>query len=231
MTTSREHEQEPAKIRGMFNRIAGSYDLLNHLFSFNVDALWRRRTVKAAGDMEPDVILDVAAGTFDLSLAFSRGFPGATVYGLDFAIEMLTRGLPKLQDRPVVPVNGDGMRLPLRDQSVDIVSIAFGIRNLVDMEAGLREFHRVLKPGGRLMVLEFTPNRNLLFRFYSGVVMPMVGRLISKDRDAYTYLHRSVQAFPDAEKLKSMVEAAGFDDVSYRKMTMGIAALHIGNRR
>ncbi len=231
MTRSRNHEQEPAKIRGMFNRIAGSYDLLNHLFSFNIDALWRRRTVKAAADLQPAIILDVAAGTFDLSLAFSRRFPDATVLGLDFAIEMLTRGLPKLKDRAVVPVNGDGMRLPIRDQSVDIVSIAFGIRNLVNMEAGLLEFHRVLKPGGRLLVLEFTPNRNPLFRFYSGVIMPLVGRLVSRDRDAYAYLHRSVQAFPGAERLKEMLEAAGFDDVSYQKMTMGISALHIGNRR
>ena len=223
-------EQEPAKIQGMFNRIAGSYDFLNHFFSFNIDARWRRQTVREAADMNPEVILDVAAGTFDLSLVYAAAFPQARVLGLDFAIDMLKNGLHKLDGKQVYPVQGDGMQLPVESGSVDIVSIAFGIRNLLDMDAGLREFYRVLKPGGRVMVLEFTPNRNPLFRFYSGVVMPLVGRLVSKDRDAYAYLHRSVQAFPSTGKLKDMMENAGFSGVRWRKLTFGIAALHIGER-
>lgn len=225
-----KHEQDPAKIRGMFNRIAGSYDFLNHFFSFNIDSRWRRQTVKTAADMQPDTILDVAAGTFDLSLAFSRGFPEASVVGLDFAIEMLHSGLHKLDGHRVLPVQGDGMALPIRSDSVDIVSIAFGIRNLLSMETGLREFHRVLKPGGRVMILEFTPNKNPFFRFYSGVIMPLVGRLVSRDRDAYAYLHRSVQAFPTVGELKRKMEDAGFVHVRWRKLTMGIAALHVGEK-
>ncbi len=214
----------------MFNRIAGSYDFLNHFFSFNIDSRWRKQTVKAAADMQPDIILDVAAGTFDLSLAFSKAFPDASVVGLDFAIEMLHSGLHKLDGQPVMPVQGDGMALPIRSNSVDIVSIAFGIRNLLSMETGLDEFYRVLKPGGRLMILEFTPNKNPFFRFYSGVIMPLVGRLVSKDRDAYAYLHRSVQAFPTVGELKRKMEDAGFVHVGWRKLTMGIAALHVGEK-
>ena len=224
-------EQDPAKIRGMFNRIAGSYDFLNHFFSFNIDARWRKQTVRSAADMDVTNILDVAAGTFDLSLAYASAFPDAQVIGLDFAIGMLENGLPKLGGHTVAPIQGDGMSLPIRDGSMDIVSIAFGIRNLADMSVGLREFFRVLRSGGRVMILEFTPNRNWAFRFYSGVVMPLVGRLVSRDRDAYAYLHRSVQAFPEADKLKTMMADAGFRNVTWRKLTLGIAALHIGERK
>ncbi|MCK5879842.1 MAG: bifunctional demethylmenaquinone methyltransferase/2-methoxy-6-polyprenyl-1,4-benzoquinol methylase UbiE [Holophagae bacterium] len=223
-------EQEPAKIQSMFNSIARRYDFLNHFFSFNIDALWRRRTVKTVSSRSPEVILDVAAGTMDLSIAFSRQFPDADIVALDFACEMLNAGLNKLKTHRVFPVNGDGLSLPLADNSVDAVSIAFGIRNLESLDKGLAEFYRVLKPGGTLLILEFTPNRNPLFKLYSGVFMPFIGRLISKDPDAYLYLHRSVKAFPSAEALKSRMENSGFSTVRYRKMTMGIAALHLGQK-
>ena len=223
-------EQEPARIRSMFNGIARRYDFLNHFFSFNIDALWRHRTVKAVVSRTPEIILDVAAGTMDLSIAFAGKFPDADVIALDFACEMLKGGLKKLQNFRVFPVNGDGLALPLPDNSVDVASIAFGIRNFADMEKGLAEFYRVLKPGGALLILEFTPNRNPLFNFYSGVIMPFVGKLVSKDPDAYHYLHRSVKAFPNAEELKKRMETAGFSSVHYKKMTMGIAALHVGEK-
>ncbi|RLE18032.1 MAG: bifunctional demethylmenaquinone methyltransferase/2-methoxy-6-polyprenyl-1,4-benzoquinol methylase UbiE [Acidobacteria bacterium] len=224
------HEQEPAKIKSMFNSIARRYDFLNHFFSFNIDAMWRRRTVNAVATKTPELILDVAAGTMDLSVVFSRKFPEADVIALDFACEMLSGGLQKLKNRRVYPINGDGLALPFLDNTVDIVSIAFGIRNLESLDKGLREFYRVLKPGGTLLVLEFTPNRNPLFNLYSGIFMPLVGRLVSKDPDAYHYLHRSVKAFPPAGELKNRMENAGFSTVQYKKMTMGIAALHVGNK-
>ena len=223
-------EQEPAKIQSMFNGIAKRYDFLNHFFSFNIDALWRRRTVNAVSLPAPEVILDAAAGTMDLSIAFARKFQEANVIALDFACKMLNGGLGKLKNHQVFPVNGDGLALPLPDNSVDVVSIAFGIRNFESLENGLAEFHRVLKPGGDLLILEFTPNRNPLFTLYSGVFMPFVGRLISKDPDAYHYLHRSVKAFPNTEILKKKMETAGFSTVQYKKMTMGIAALHVGKK-
>ncbi len=223
-------EQEPAKIQSMFNGIAKRYDFLNHFFSFNIDALWRRRTVNAVSLPAPEVILDAAAGTMDLSIAFARKFPKADVIALDFACKMLNGGLGKLKNHRVFPVNGDGLALPLPDNSVDVVSIAFGIRNFESLENGLAEFYRVLKPGGNLLILEFTPNRNPLFTLYSGLFMPFVGRLISKDPDAYHYLHRSVKAFPNTEILKKKMETAGFSAVHYKKMTMGIAALHVGKK-
>lgn len=225
------YEQEPVKIQSMFNSIAHRYDFLNHFFSFNIDALWRRRTVKAVSSKTPQLILDVAAGTMDLSIAFARRFTDTDVIALDFACEMLNGGLNKLKTHRVFPVNGDAMMLPFANSSVDIVSIAFGIRNLKSLDKGLTEFCRVLKPGGTLLILEFTPNRNLLFNLYSGLFMPFVGRLISKDPDAYHYLHRSVKAFPSVEELKSRMENVGFSSVQYRKMTMGIAALHVGEKR
>ncbi|PJB78948.1 MAG: bifunctional demethylmenaquinone methyltransferase/2-methoxy-6-polyprenyl-1,4-benzoquinol methylase UbiE [Acidobacteria bacterium CG_4_9_14_3_um_filter_49_7] len=223
-------EQEPAKIQSMFNDIAQRYDFLNHFFSFNIDALWRRRAVNAVSLPAPEVILDVAAGTMDLSIAFARKFPAANVIALDFACKMLNGGLGKLKNHRVFPVNGDGLALPLPDNSVDVVSIAFGIRNFESLENGLAEFYRVLKSGGMLLILEFTPNRNPLFNLYSGVFMPFVGRLISKDPDAYHYLHRSVKAFPSAEALRNQMETAGFSTVQYKRMTMGIVALHVGGK-
>ena len=223
-------EQEPAKIQSMFNDIAQRYDFLNHFFSFNIDALWRRRAVNAVSLPAPEVILDVAAGTMDLSIAFARKFPAANVIALDFACKMLNGGLGKLKNHRVFPVNGDGLALPLPDNSVDVVSIAFGIRNFESLENVLAEFYRVLKSGGMLLILEFTPNRNPLFNLYSGVFMPFVGRLISKDPDAYHYLHRSVKAFPSAEALRNQMETAGFSTVQYKRMTMGIVALHVGGK-
>ncbi len=224
------HEQEPVKIQSMFNSIARRYDLLNHFFSFNIDALWRKKTVKAVSSKTPKIILDVAAGTMDLSIAFARKFPDADVIALDFACEMLNGGLHKLKNHRLYPVNGDGLTLPFADNSVDIVSIAFGIRNFENLDKGLAEFYRILKPGGTLLILEFTPNRNPLFNFYSGVFMPFVGRLISKNPDAYHYLHRSVKAFPSAEALKNHMENTGFSTIRYKKMTMAIAALHVGEK-
>jgi len=149
---------------------------------------------------------------------------------LDFACKMLNGGLGKLKNHRVFPVNGDGLALPLPDNSVDVVSIAFGIRNFESLENGLAEFYRVMKSGGMLLILEFTPNRNPLFNLYSGVFMPFVGRLISKDPDAYHYLHRSVKAFPSAEALRNQMETAGFSTVQYKRMTMGIVALHVGGK-
>ncbi|NOZ13235.1 MAG: ubiquinone/menaquinone biosynthesis methyltransferase [Acidobacteria bacterium] len=225
------HEQEPAKIQSMFNHIARRYDFLNHFFSFNIDAHWRCQTVKAVFEKEPEVVLDVAAGTMDLSVAFAKQFPEADIIALDFACEMLKGGLHKLKNHRIFPLNGDGLALPFRENSADILSIAFGIRNLENLSRGLDEFYRVLKPGGTLLILEFTPNRNPLFNLYSGFIMPLIGRIVSQDPDAYHYLHRSVQAFPPVDVLKGRMEDAGFTKVSYRKMTMGIAALHQGEKQ
>lgn len=223
-------EKNPKKIKKMFNSISGTYDLLNHLFSLNIDASWRKKTVNSVKELSPQKILDVAAGTFDLSLSFAKKFKECEVYSLDFAIEMLSKGLKKIENEKIYPINGDGLALPFKDNTFDIVSIAFGLRNLKSYEQGLNEFLRVLKPGGVLLVLEFTPNKNLLFNLYSGYIMPFFGSLISKDREAYSYLHKSVKNFPNADKLKNMFEEQGFINTNYKKMTFSIAALHKGQK-
>lgn len=223
-------EKNPKKIKKMFNSIAGTYDLLNHLFSLNIDAIWRKKTVNSVIDLNPEKILDVAAGTFDLSLSFAKKFPESEIYSLDFAIDMLSKGLHKIKSNKVYPINGDGLALPFKDSTFDIVSIAFGLRNLESYEKGLNEFYRVLKPKGILLVLEFTPNKNPLFNLYSGFIMPLIGKIISGDSEAYSYLHKSVKNFPDAETLQKMFNNQGFIDTKYKKMTFSIAALHKGKK-
>ncbi len=223
-------EKNPKKIKNMFNSIAGTYDLLNHVFSLNIDSMWRKKTVKAVKNSNPQKILDVAAGTFDLSISFAKEFKNAEIYSLDFAIDMLAKGLHKIKNHKISPINGDGLKLPFKDNTFDIVSIAFGIRNLESMEQGLSEFFRVLKPNGILLVLEFTPNKNPLFNLYSGVIMPLIGKIVSGDSEAYSYLHKSVKNFPNAETLKEMFKQAGFINTSYEKMTFSIAALHKGQK-
>jgi len=223
-------EKNPKKIKNMFNSIAGTYDLLNHIFSLNIDAMWRKKTVKAIKNSNPQKILDVAAGTFDLSISFAKEFKNAEIYSLDFAIDMLTKGLHKIKNHNIFAINGDGLKLPFKDNTFDIVSIAFGIRNLESMEQGLQEFFRVLKPNGILLVLEFTPNKNPLFNLYSGVIMPLIGKIVSGDSEAYSYLHKSVKNFPNADTLKQMFEHTGFINTSYKKMTFSIAALHKGQK-
>jgi demethylmenaquinone methyltransferase / 2-methoxy-6-polyprenyl-1,4-benzoquinol methylase len=221
----------------MFGAIAPRYDLLNHLLSLNRDRAWRRRAVdRLLEDMPADgVYLDSCAGTFDLSveLADRRDFRG-TVLGFDFAYPMLDAGRSKLPGRAIMPACADALSLPLPDASVAGAMVAFGVRNLADLDAGLREFARVIRPGGRLVVLEFMtpqwqPFRGL-YLFYFRRVLPLVGRLISKHGTAYSYLPESVLQFPEPPELAARMEAAGFAAVRWDVMTGGIVAAHAGVR-
>lgn len=226
------------RVQTIFSEIAPRYDLLNHLLSLNVDRRWRRRAVDALGAMEtgPQRVLDACAGTLDMSLELARrqGF-GGSVTALDFALPMLAAGRPKVLGRRVLPVCGDNLRLPLRDQTFDAAMVAFGIRNLTDMDRGFREFRRVLRPRGKLVILEFTtpPNAWLrsLYLLYFHRVLPWIGRLVSGHRWAYDYLPESVKAFPDPEALARRLTEAGFDGVVWSYLTAGIAALHLAERR
>ncbi|MGH2667820.1 MAG: ubiquinone/menaquinone biosynthesis methyltransferase, partial [bacterium] len=202
-------------VRGMFRSIAPRYDLLNHLLSANLDRRWRRLTVDRLDfETRPDgTYLDACAGTLDLAaeLANRAKFRGRVV-AADFAQEMLVQGRGKAAR--VVPCNADALELPFGDRTFDGATVGFGVRNLVDLDAGLRELARVLKPGARLVILEFTtPRRQLLrgvYLAYFRRVLPLIGRLISKHRNAYTYLPASVELFPDADGLRMRLEAAGF---------------------
>jgi demethylmenaquinone methyltransferase/2-methoxy-6-polyprenyl-1,4-benzoquinol methylase len=225
-------------VRRMFSSIAPRYDLLNHVLSLNVDRRWRRRAVDALGwESRPDgVFLDNCAGTLDLSveLAGRAGFEG-TVVGSDFTLEMLQAGADKQRNLPIDPVCADALCLPYADASFDGATVGFGVRNLADLDTGLVEMARVLKPGARLVVLEFTtpawqPFRAIYF-FYFLYVLPLIGRLVSSHGSAYTYLPESVLRFPEPPELAARMEAAGFGSVTYKRLSGGIAALHVGLRR
>ena len=221
----------------MFARIAGRYDLLNHLLSGNVDKSWRRLVART---LQPSLVegarvLDVACGTGDLSRVLARA-GAANVIGLDFCRPMLEIARRKAadDDRVVLFVEGDALRLPFADEAFDVVTIAFGLRNLAVVEEGLRELLRVLRPGGCAAVLEFSspvvPGFRALFRFYFTRLLPRIGGWLSGSRGAYRYLPDSVSRFPDQERLAALMRGAGFEEVGYRNLTGGIAALHTGTR-
>jgi demethylmenaquinone methyltransferase/2-methoxy-6-polyprenyl-1,4-benzoquinol methylase len=231
---ARSEQEAAAWVRGMFGRIAGRYDLANHLLSGNLDRLWRRRTVRRVRDVlaRPDArVLDICCGTGDLTMALGRG-GAARVIGSDFCHPMLVEARRKT----AAPLfEADALRLPLRDGSLDLVTVAFGFRNLANYEAGLREMRRVLRPGGVAAILEFSQPRNGLFaalyNFYSRRVLPVIGGMLTGAGDAYRYLPASIEKFPDAEALAAAMRTAGFDTVSYEYLTGGSVALHIGRLR
>jgi len=227
------------RVRQMFAAIAPSYDLNNRLHSLWRDQAWRRAAVRAAQVGGGQRVLDVACGTGDLTLAFARG-GAACVLGVDFTFDMLTiardksrpRRRPDLRPQPRYHA-ADAMRLPIADASVDVVSIAFGIRNVAAPAAAIGEFARVLRPGGRLIILEFAlPSRKWLqslYRFYFQRVMPRTATLIARDRTgAYRYLPQSVDTFLDGEALMQHMADAGLADMTARPMTFGIAVLYRG---
>lgn len=220
--------KDPRRIQTMFAEIAPRYDLLNHLLSFNIDRRWRRRAVSLANPRGP--VLDVCTGTGDLASAFAAA-TGRTVTGVDFCGPMLVAGRRKDSCRPVRFLRGDALALPFPDGSFDVVSVAFGIRNVADLDRGLRELVRVARPGGRIAVLEFTRPRRRLFRalylFYFGRILPFLGNLISRSR-AYTYLNRSVLDWTTEEDLAGRLKAAGCAEVAIHPLTMGVAAVHLG---
>jgi demethylmenaquinone methyltransferase/2-methoxy-6-polyprenyl-1,4-benzoquinol methylase len=231
-----DEKQASRWVRQMFSEIAPKYDLLNHLLSFNIDRSWRKALLKRLRDVlaEPDArILDLCCGTGDVLLDLQHKAK-SRVIGADFCHPMLVTAGKKAQERgfraPLM--EGDAMELPLANDSLDAISVAFGFRNLVNYDAALREFRRVLKPGGTLAILEFSHPPGVLMRtaygFYSGVVLPAVGSLVSGSREAYAYLPESVRKFPKAEVLREMMLSAGFEAARFDLLTGGIAALHSG---
>lgn len=230
------NEQEAARwVRSMFGRVAHRYDLANHLLSFNIDRYWRTRTVRRTQEIlrRPEArVLDICCGTGDLVLALAK--QGRPVLGSDFCHPMLVAAHEKIARRhaPAVLFESDALALPLRDASLDLLTVAFGFRNLANYESGLIEMRRVLRPGGMAAILEFSQPPNALFgalyRLYSRRLLPWIGGLISGSRDAYTYLPESVRKFPVAPSLAIMMRTAGFADVSFEYLTGGIVALHIG---
>lgn len=226
-----------AQVRRIFSEIAPRYDLLNHLLSLGIDRRWRRRAIRELGwGGTPDgTYLDVCSGTFDLALELTarRGFRGRVV-GSDFALPMLARGLPKIERAPVSPVCGDAQLLPFADASFAGATVGFGVRNLARPVAGFREVHRVLAPGGRFVILEFTVPPGTLLRaaylLYFNHILPRVGRWVSGHPWAYTYLPESVKGFPGPDRLAELLRSAGFKKVKWFLVSGGIAAVHVATK-
>ena len=223
------------QVAAMFNAISPKYDALNRILSAGIDQSWRRKTlreIRATGALN---VLDVATGTADLALALAKGIPGSKVVGVDISSGMLEVGRSKvrandLEGRVRLDL-GDGEQLPYEESSFGAVTVAFGVRNFENLEQGLRDMRRVLEPGGTLAVLEFSqptawPLRSL-YLFYFKNILPRIGRMVSKDASAYTYLPNSVQAFPYGEAFAAKLREAGFKSVRVRPLTFGVASLYL----
>jgi demethylmenaquinone methyltransferase/2-methoxy-6-polyprenyl-1,4-benzoquinol methylase len=222
-----------ARISTMFDRIAPTYDVLNHVLSGNIDTRWRKHTAKLLAFTGSEQVLDVCCGTGDLAVAMLEGGAGS-VTATDFAPAMVDLAKQKAGDRIAFSV-ADTTRVPFEDESFDVATVGFGVRNLEDMDAGFREMHRILKPGGRFAVLEFSRPPNRVFRgvyhAYFMIVLPMIGNLVSGGADnAYTYLPRSVMAFPGPEALAQRLRTAGFARVDITTLSFGIACIHIAHK-
>jgi demethylmenaquinone methyltransferase/2-methoxy-6-polyprenyl-1,4-benzoquinol methylase len=223
----------------MFDRIAGRYDFLNRLLSLRQDVRWRKKVLLHLLEKSDQMVLDVATGTGDVLLTLFSGNPKLKRgIGLDMAREMLKSGRQKIHrlslDKKLLLIPGDSLWLPFSSQSFDVITIAFGIRNLIDIKQGLTEMFRVLKPGGRLLILEFSLPRNKLFRkiylFYFRKILPWLGGVISGDRYAYRYLNQTVESFPYGKAFNQIMEAAGFQEVIDFPLSFGITSIYRGDR-
>ncbi|AWM81006.1 bifunctional demethylmenaquinone methyltransferase/2-methoxy-6-polyprenyl-1,4-benzoquinol methylase UbiE [Gammaproteobacteria bacterium ESL0073] len=229
--------QKSKKVAEVFHSVAAKYDVMNDLMSMGIHRLWKRFTIELSGVRAGNKVLDIAGGTGDLTAKFSRlvGETGEVVLA-DINSSMLNVGRDKLTDKGIVNnvrfVQADAEKLPFAENTFDCVTIAFGLRNVTHKEEALKSIFRVLKPGGRLLVLEFSKPTNTLFSkvydAYSFTFLPMMGKLITNDADSYKYLAESIRMHPDQETLKAMMQVAGFNPVTYHNMTGGIVALHKG---
>lgn len=230
-------EQKVAMVADVFHSVAAKYDIMNDVMSMGIHRLWKRFTIDCSGVRPGQQVLDLAGGTGDITALFSKrvGASGKVVLA-DINESMLNVGRDKLRDLGLINniefVQANAEALPFADNSFDIVSIGFGLRNVTDKDAALRSIFRVLKPGGRLLVLEFSkPQSELLskaYDLYSFRILPFMGQLIANDKESYQYLAESIRMHPDQETLKQMMQYAGFAEVSYHNLTGGIVALHRG---
>ncbi len=233
-----EQPGKKAQVAQMFDAIAGRYDMLNHVLSFGIDRYWRRQAIDELREVRPLRVLDVATGTGDLAIGASNVIP-ATVVGVDISEEMLQVGREKVRrkglEEKITLQYGDSEALPFKDGAFGAVTVAFGVRNFEDLQRGLSEIRRVLKPGGKVVILEFSHPRAFpikqFYSFYSRHVLPRVGAAVSGDTGAYRYLPESVAEFPDGDDFLERLHRAGFTDCEWRPLTFGIASLYSGRRR
>lgn len=229
-------DEKAGLVHGVFSSVASKYDVMNDVMSAGIHRLWKDAMMDWLAPRDGQRLLDVAGGTGDIAFRFLRRASGATAVVTDLTEPMLVEGRKRAEAETFADrldwITGDAMALPFEDNAFDVYTISFGIRNVTRIEDALSEAYRVLKPGGRLMVLEFSqlPNAGLqrLYDLYSFNVIPRMGQAIAGDRDSYQYLVESIRRFPDQERFATMIRDAGFDQVKYRNLSMGIAALHSG---
>lgn len=231
----KKHEQ----VRRMFDNIAPAYDLMNRMMTLGIDRRWRRLAVRTVADAGPRTILDIATGTGDLAMLLAKAVPDATVTGVDLSEGMLAVGRRKaeqagLQHR-ISFLTGDALNLPFPDNAVDAITVAYGVRNFDHLDRGYAEMLRVLRPGGLLCVLELSaPASPLVKPFYAAYtrgVIPLVGRLVSKDHAAYSYLPRSIRAVPARSAMTRLITDAGFCDATFRSLTLGVCTMYTAKKR
>ncbi|MFZ6011262.1 MAG: bifunctional demethylmenaquinone methyltransferase/2-methoxy-6-polyprenyl-1,4-benzoquinol methylase UbiE [Bacteroidota bacterium] len=232
-----EQASKKEQVAKMFNNISRRYDFLNHFLSLGIDRGWRRKAIRYLQPLRPRTILDVATGTGDFALQALALNPDKIV-GIDISEGMLEVGRQKIQQRglkdKVELRSGDSENLQFEENKFDAVTVAFGVRNFENLERGLEEIFRVLKPGGMLVVLEFSRPRRFplkqLYNFYFKAILPKIGRLISKDGSAYTYLPASVEAFPDGENFENILRKVGYKNTTCKALTFGISSIYTGRK-
>ena len=226
------------QVSEMFDNIAGKYDFLNHFLSLNMDKTWRRKMIAELVSVQPKSVLDVATGTADVAINTVKQLKinDLKIQGVDISAEMLNIGRKKIStlglSETIALTLGDSEQLPFEDNKFDAVTVAFGVRNFENLERGLQEMHRVLRGGGKLVVLEFSKPTTFPFRqlynFYFKHILPLIGKLTSKDNRAYTYLYESVQAFPDGDNFITVLNKIGFKDTQCKPLTLGICSIYVG---
>lgn len=224
-----------AQVARMFDNISGHYDFLNHFLSLGIDVLWRKKAIRQLREIHPKVILDVATGTGDFAVEALSLHPDKVI-GVDISEGMLEVGRNKLQrrglDNTIELMTGDSENLPFEENNFDAIIVAFGVRNFENLEKGLREMLRVLRPGGKVVILEFSKPTGFPFRhlyhFYFKFILPKIGRWVSRDSSAYTYLPESVQAFPNGKEFLSILSALGYKKTAWTPLTFGISSLYTG---
>ena len=230
-------QQKKQQVEQMFDNIAPKYDFLNHFLSLGIDKLWRKKAIRILSKYKSDYILDVATGTGDFAIAASKLKPRKIV-GFDLSEQMLNVGREKAKRLGLAEViefrKGDSEAMPFQDEQFDAITVAFGVRNFENLENGLKEFHRVIKKDGVIIILEFSKPRYFpmkqFYLFYFFRILPFIGRLISKDSSAYSYLPESVMAFPDDLKFLSILQRVGFSQNRQKRLTFGIATIYIAQK-
>jgi len=230
-------QQKKQQVEQMFDNIAPKYDFLNHFLSLGIDKLWRKKAVSILSDFRSEILLDVATGTGDFAVAAAKLNP-KKIIGFDISEQMLAVGRTKVKrlglDQIIEFRKGDSEAMPFQTEQFDAITVAFGVRNFENLEGGLQEFFRVLKPDGVVIILEFSKPKYFpmkqFYLFYFFKILPFIGRMISKDSSAYSYLPESVMAFPDDQKFLDVLQKVGFSRTTQKRLTFGIATIYIAQK-